>query len=205
MKYRYFKEITAAGMAAFAIAWGFGAAVQAQDAEYAGNSTCKVCHNKAAEGEQWKKWSAEKHAAAFKGLQSDEANAIAKEKGLTVPAAEAPECLKCHVTAYDADAKAVPAKIKMEDGVQCESCHGASSEHVAAAKKAMLKKEEGVDLSAGRTKPDADTCKTCHNDKSPTWDPNRYTLKDGTKTGFDFEQAAEKIAHKNPKKAAAAG
>lgn len=205
MRYRYIKEFTAAGMAAFAMAWGFGAAVQAQDAEYVGNSTCKVCHNKSAEGEQWKKWSTEKHSQAFKVLQSDEANAIAKEKGLTVPAAEAPECLKCHVTAYNADEKSVPAKLKMEEGVQCESCHGPSSEHVAAAKKAMLKKDEAVDLSATRVKPTEETCKTCHNEQSPTWNPELYTKEDGSKVGFDFEQAKKKIAHPNPKKAESAG
>jgi hypothetical protein len=205
MRYRYLKEVTAAGMAAFAIAWGFGAAVQAQDAEFVGNSTCKVCHNKAAEGEQWKKWSAEKHSQAFKTLEGEEANKIAKEKGLTVPAAEAPECLKCHVTAYDAEKKAVPAKLKMAEGVQCETCHGASSEHVAAAKKAMLKKDEKVDLSATRVKPEEAICLTCHNPESPTWDPERYTKEDGTKAGFDFKAASEKIAHPNPKKAESAG
>lgn len=40
-----------------------------------------------------------------------------------------------------------------------------------------------------------------HNDENPTWDPEKYTLKDGTKAGFDYEQAVKVIAHKNPLKA----
>lgn len=202
MRYRYLKEITAAGMVTFAIAWGYGAAVQAQGEDLAGHSSCKVCHNKSAEGEQWNKWSKEKHALAFKTLETDEANAIAKEQGLTVPAAEAPECLRCHVTAYE-KGKELPAKIKMADGVQCESCHGPSADHVADAKKALLKKDESIDLSAGRTPPGAEVCEVCHNPESPTWDPERFTREDGTKAGFDFEAAWKMIAHPNPQKASA--
>lgn len=199
MRYRYLKEIAFAGVASFAIAWGFGAAVQAQDAEYAGHSSCKVCHNKSAEGEQWNKWSKEGHAKALETLKSDEANAIAKEKGLTVPAAEAPECLRCHVTAYKKDAE-LPAKIKLEDGVQCETCHGPSGQHVADAKKAMLKKDDSIDLTAGRERPTSKVCEECHNPDSPTWNPERYTKEDGSKAGFDFEAAWKEIAHNNPKK-----
>ena len=40
----------------------------------------------------------------------------------------------------------------------------------------------------------------CHNERSPTWDPERYTVADGTKSGFDYDQATAKVAHLNPKK-----
>jgi hypothetical protein len=42
------------------------------------------------------------------------------------------------------------------------------------------------------------SCRLCHNDTSPTWDPNRYTLPSGEKTGFDVVQAYEKIKHERP-------
>jgi hypothetical protein len=41
-------------------------------------------------------------------------------------------------------------------------------------------------------------CVECHNDESPAWDPERYTLADGTKVGFDYDQAVEEIAHAVP-------
>src|SRR5690606_29793545 len=116
-----------------------------------------------------------------------------------VPAAEAPECLRCHVTAYKKDAE-LPAKIKLEDGVQCETCHGPSGQHVADAKKAMLKKDDSIDLTAGRERPTSKVCEECHNPDSPTWNPERYTKEDGSKAGFDFEAAWKEIAHNNPKK-----
>ncbi len=41
-------------------------------------------------------------------------------------------------------------------------------------------------------------CTKCHNDESPAWDPQKYTLADGSKAGFDFEQAVKVIAHPVP-------
>ena len=53
-------------------------------------------------------------------------------------------------------------------------------------------------VAAGLIYPATKSCDQCHNDKSPTWNPERYTAKDGKKTGFDAEQAYEKIKHPNP-------
>ncbi|MFH0909300.1 MAG: hypothetical protein V1929_11100 [bacterium] len=44
-----------------------------------------------------------------------------------------------------------------------------------------------------------ESCTLCHNDKSPSWKADRYTLEDGSKVGFDFEQAYEKIKHEKQK------
>ena len=41
----------------------------------------------------------------------------------------------------------------------------------------------------------------CHNEESPTWNPEKYTRADGTKVGFDFEQAKKLTEHPNPLKA----
>ena len=173
---------------------------QAADATYLGASQCKMCHNKKDEGEQWNKWKAVKHSGAFETLKSPAAVKIGQDKGLPKPPSESPECLKCHVTGYDAAAKTVPEKIKMEDGVQCEACHGPGSEHAAAGKKFLFSKDTSIDMAATQKKVEAATCLKCHNEESPNWNPERYTLKDGAKAGFDFDQAYKKIQHLNPKK-----
>ena len=65
----------------------------------------------------------------------------------------------------------------------------------------MMKKDEIDDSMEMKILiPNVKTCLKCHNDESPTWDPEKYTLEDGTKAGFDFEQAFATIAHFNPKK-----
>jgi hypothetical protein len=171
----------------------------AQEATYVSNSQCKICHNKKEEGEQWTKWKAEKHAQAFAALATDAAKAAAQKKGVSRPPAEAPECLKCHVTAFDAAKGAAPEKIMKEDGVQCETCHGPASLHTADGKK-FKSGDKSVNMAAHIIRPDEKTCVKCHNDESPTWNPEKYTLADGKKVGFDFKQAYEKIAHLNPLK-----
>lgn len=192
--------ITVAALALVALALpAFG-----QDAakKFVGANQCKMCHNKAAEGQQWNQWHGTRHAKALETLKGDEAKAVATKVGLTTPPAESAECLKCHVTGYDEAAKKAPAGIKMEEGVGCEVCHGPGGDHTAAAKKAMTQKDQPWDASATIVgKPEEATCTKCHNPESPTWDPERYTTADGKKVGFDFEQAHKKIAHVNPKKA----
>ena len=175
-----------------------------EGAEYVGNQQCKICHNKPATGAQWTKWSEMGHSKAIEVLKTDEAKKVAADLGMDVAPHESPDCLRCHVTAYDVEKKAAPAALKMEDSVQCESCHGPASLHVEAAKKVMFSKEESdVELGSFLCPADDATCRTCHNQESPTWKPDRYTLEDGTPAGFDFEQAWKKIAHPNPEKQAA--
>jgi len=184
---------------ALTTAFVLAGAIAQDTAEYVSNKQCKLCHNKKAQGEVWNKWQAMKHAQAFKTLLGDEAKAIAKERGLEKPPSEEPECLRCHVTAYNVKEKAFHEKLKKEDGVQCESCHGAASLHVADGKKSKMGKDKSVDMSAHISQPDAKMCTGCHNEDSGKYDPERYTLEDGTKTGFDFKQAWKKIAHGFPK------
>ena len=165
----------------------------AQDAEYVSNSKCKMCHNKEDQGKIWDVWKSKAHSKAFATLQTDAAKEAAKAAGVEGEPSEAPACLKCHVTAYDVEKKAAPEAIKPEDGVQCESCHGPASLHMDDAKKKMKKEE--VDMAAHIGHPKKEACAQCHNDGSPTWNPERYTLDDGTKKGFDFDKAWEKIKH----------
>lgn len=178
----------------------FATAAYAEDADYIGNSQCKVCHNAKADGAQWDVWKTKKHSQALASLKTPEADKIAKERGSDKPAAESPQCLKCHVTAYNPETAAAPAKIKLEDGVQCESCHGPGAAHAKDGQKIKFSKDTTIDVKANLTTITADLCTKCHNTESPTWNPEKYTLPDGTKTGFDFEQAKKIIEHPNPKK-----
>jgi hypothetical protein len=175
-------------------------AAGAEEATHMGNKACKMCHNKSSAGEQWNKWKAMNHAKSIATLQTDEAKAMAKEKGVAGTPDTAPECLRCHVTAYDVATKAAPAKIVVADGVQCESCHGPASLHIKDGKKRMMSKDESMDMSAHIQRPDAASCTECHNEESPTWDPKRYTLEDGSTSGFDFTAAWKKIDHSIPEK-----
>ena len=171
----------------------------AQDPTYAGHTQCRICHNKKEDGEQWNKWKQGPHAKAFEILKTDEAKAVAQEMGLEKPPTEAPECLRCHVTGYDVEKLAAPDKITLTDGVQCGSCHGPASSHLIEGKK-FRAGDETANPRALIVHADTKTCEKCHNSDSPTWDPERYTLEDGTKAGFDFKQAWAKIDHSNPQK-----
>ncbi|MFC1736604.1 multiheme c-type cytochrome [Candidatus Hydrogenedentota bacterium] len=160
--------------------------------EYIGASKCKVCHNKKSTGKQYEAWSKLKHANAHKTLLTEKAVEVAKKQGVSGAPSEAPECLRCHVTSYDVEKKAVPKKIKMKDGVQCESCHGPNSLHQDAAKKQMKAKgaaKEAIDVTSSLVKPEEAMCKKCHNKESPTFDGK-----------FDFKEAVKKVSHPNPKK-----
>lgn len=168
--------------------------------EFVGTAKCKVCHNKKDEGAQYDTWKAMKHANAFQTLSSDAALEVAAKIGLETKPAESAQCLRCHVTSYDVETKSVHPKVKMEEGVQCESCHGPSSLHLEDGKKLMMKKGEGLDVLANIIRPEASSCTKCHNDENPTWNPEKYTLENGEKDGFDFEEAYALISHSNPAK-----
>jgi hypothetical protein len=161
--------------------------------EYVGAKKCKSCHKKDAIGNQYGVWLDSKHAKAFENLASDKAKEWASEAGVADAQADE-KCVKCHVTAYGAPEELVSKKFDRTLGVQCESCHGAGKDF--RKKKIMVDRE--LAISKGLIIPDEELCTKCHNDESPAWDPQRYTRADGTKVGFDFEQAKEAIAHPVP-------
>ena len=115
----------------------------AQKFKYIGASKCKMCHNKVAKGEQYKKWAAGPHAKAMESLKGEEA--------------KDPKCLKCHSTIGGVD-KSLVASLKITDGVSCESCHGAGSSHLA-------------NTAARYGRVELPVCTGCHNLKnSPDFD-----------------------------------
>jgi hypothetical protein len=171
--------IAAAGLLAHA------AAAASADRAFVGSAKCATCHKTAAQGEQFPKWQASRHAKAYETLAGEKAKEIAKAKGIADPQ-KAPECLKCHVTAHGVDAALLGEKYAIADGVGCESCHGAGADYI---KKATM---EGVTsgtieaASVGLVKPDKATCEKCHNKESPTF------------TAFNYEKSLEKIKHSIP-------
>jgi len=165
----------------------------ADEHQYVGAKKCKTCHKKEPIGNQYGVWLDGKHANAFESLTSENATKWAAEAGVDDPQADE-RCVKCHVTAYGVPDERVSRKFDRTAGVQCESCHGAGKDY--------RKKKIMIDLDLAKSKglviPTEALCVECHNDESPAWDPQKYTRADGTKVGFDFELASEKIAHPVP-------
>jgi hypothetical protein len=159
-----------------------GSALMAQNFKYIGASKCKMCHMKPATGDQYNVWLKGPHANAMKTLAGDAAKKIATEKGIADPTTDA-ACIKCHATVASIDAK-LNATATMDEGVGCESCHGPGSMY----KGASIMKNQELALTKGMILPTEEVCKTCHNEKSPTYKP------------FNFSEMAAKIAHPNPAK-----
>ncbi len=160
------------------------------DAKYIGVKKCRACHSNAETGDQYGVWSKMSHAKAFDALASEEAKAIAKERGIADPQ-KAGECLKCHTTAYGVDEKLLGRRFDGK-GVQCEACHGPGEAHQKARMKAAMEggepKYEGVPATEIDANPPNETCAKCHNPESPTFKP------------FCFYEGRAKIQHLNPLK-----
>ena len=172
-------------------------AEDARDASlYVGKKTCRMCHKKASTGNQYAKWESGPHAKAFQTLATDKAKAVAAKLGIE-DAQKSGKCLKCHSTAYNFTETVQTEKVAVDSGITCQSCHGPGKNY--KSKKVM--KDRKLSIDKGMVYPASKSCSLCHNKSSATWRDDRYTLKDGTKVGFDLEQANEKIKHPNPKSA----
>jgi hypothetical protein len=155
---------------------------------YLGAAKCKMCHSTEKSGAQYKLWESKAHSKAFETLKTAEADSIAKARGLEVAAAEAPECLACHVTAYGEPAEVRGEKLTFDEGVGCEACHGPGSEYYKMTAMKKLYAGEIEPASVGLVEADEALCKKCHNEKSPTYQ------------AFDFKTFSAKIAHPVPPK-----
>ena len=122
----------------------------AQQKEYIGAAKCKMCHNKPATGDQYKKWSESPHAKTMQSLKGDET--------------KNPKCLKCHSTAFGLELSDTQP-ITIAEGVSCESCHGAGS----AYKTSTIMKDQAKAIAAGLIMPDEKLCRKCHNPESPNY------------------------------------
>jgi hypothetical protein len=176
---------------------GTASIAQAADRDaslYVGTKKCKMCHKKEEKGNQYQKWLGSSHSKAFSNLASDKAKEVAAKLGIDNPQTSG-KCLKCHSTAYNWTETVQTDKVLVEDGVSCESCHGPGANY----KKKEIMKDRAKSIAGGMVEdPRKDSCVRCHNEDNPTYDPEKYTLPDGSKTAFDVEQAFEKIKHPRP-------
>jgi hypothetical protein len=173
----------------------------AGDYSYMGVDNCKMCHKKVEKGNQFGVWSESKHATALETLKGEEAAKIVTEKGIEGSAAEAAECLSCHVTGFGKskgyevqtaefienpdNARAVK-KNNSKANVGCESCHGPGSGYKSKTTMEGIHSGEIEADSVGLWTATVEVCTTCHNEKSPTYKE------------FDFEKMVAKIAHPYP-------
>jgi len=137
--------------------------------QYVGSTKCKMCHNSAKKGAQFKIWSESRHATAYVTLATPEAIKIAKEKGIADPQ-KSDDCLKCHLTGAGEPKTMFAASFKPEkEGVGCEACHGPGSEYkkMKTMKDIHAGKIDGKTVGLTKYKPE--DCKSCHNPESPTY------------------------------------
>lgn len=163
-------------------------------AKIIGTKKCAMCHKKEDTGNQYAKWQSVGHSKAFEILGTEEAKAVGAKLGIENPQTSG-QCLKCHSTAYYFTENKLSEAVPVEDGVSCESCHGPGDGYKS---KAVMENREQA-IAAGMVYPSKEkSCTLCHNDTSPTWKPDRYTTAAGEKTGFDVEQAYQKMKHERP-------
>ena len=119
---------------------------------YVGATECAACHFK-----EYMTWKKTKHPTAFTEMP--------------VKYHADPQCLKCHVTGYEAKGGYVagtsPEVLKNLLGVTCEACHGPGSEHAKIARQLIEVKtlstvqEKAVRDSIYKIQPD-NVCIRCH-------------------------------------------
>lgn len=155
--------------------------------KYVGVEKCaSVCHKGDSKGNQLEIWASSKHAQAWKTLETDEANELAKKKGFETPAVETPECVRCHVLEKDIIPEELTETFDKTQGVQCESCHGPGS----AYKKISIMKDRDKAVENGlviHSEKEA-FCTECHNSESPTF------------KSFNYDEMWEQIKHPIPNK-----
>ncbi len=165
-------------IAAVLFAAGLTAVAAADVPTYVGAGKCRDCHRAEKQGKQHPIWEASKHAQAFNNLKAETAKNAAGE---SIPAQQAPACLKCHAPQFE---KSPEVTI---EGVTCETCHGPGSQYkdlsVMMDKEAAVK--NGLAFFAAKDAVQA-LCMTCH--------------ADAHGITFDFPKAWDAIKHHKPGK-----
>jgi len=142
--------------------------IGAEKFTYVGTKICAMCHKGPSKGMVWEKWQASSHAKSLASLA-----AKCEDKN--------PVCLGCHTTAFKNGGYEIGAANAANFAhVGCEVCHGPGS----AYKSISIMKDKKQALLNGLIIPNENTCRQCHNSKSPTF------------KGFNYQEALKKIDHK---------
>jgi hypothetical protein len=139
------------------------AAAPAAKAELIGAKKCIACHTKDGVGPSWQKGV---HAGAWDSLTAEQQKDA--------------KCAGCHTTGKLSTGEILT-------GVQCEACHGAGSLYKGMA----IMKDRQKAIAAGMVIPTEETCKQCHNDKTPP---------ECKAKPFDFKERVKKGVHAIPPK-----
>jgi hypothetical protein len=118
--------------------------IKPANATYVGVAQCKECHEGLV-----KQWERTAHSKAW-------------ERVLIKNGQNDPECVKCHVTAFNEGGYQMgAANASTFEAVQCEACHGPGSRHIRLAKEGDQGLLKGEDT--GLEVPSEKTCKKmCH-------------------------------------------
>lgn len=151
-------------------------------AQYTGVTKCRPCHLA-----QAKSWEQTKMSKAFELLKPGVAADIKRSHNID-PGKDYthdPNCIGCHVTGFGQPGGFVSVEQTPNlTGVQCEACHGAGAGYLKPNLMSLQNKEyKRSDLvAAGLKIATAETCKQCHNKKSPFYKPFDYEtrVREGT-------------------------
>ncbi|MFQ5663302.1 MAG: cytochrome c family protein [Terriglobia bacterium] len=151
-------------------------------AQYLAAKRCRPCHLA-----QFKSWQQTRMAKAFEllkpGVSADakRAHNLDPDKDYTSD----PNCVSCHVTGYGQPGGFVSLeKTPTLAGVQCDACHGPGKAYLKpnlmSLKNKAYKRNDLV--AAGMVIPSAETCQSCHNEKSPFYQAFDYEARVGQGT-----------------------
>lgn len=152
--------------------------------KYVGPGACAECHNESTgnfDKGASTVWAHTVHSAAYQTLSKDYTKVISRRKRNIEDPANDWRCLKCHVTAYGADASQLAPSYSHEDGVGCEVCHGPGSGYAdedhgpGNPNRASLGFQVLTNLTERR-----EVCTSCHNPRSPTYIP--FNLREFSRT-----------------------
>ena len=150
---------------------------------------CAKCHKP-----QYDSWKKTKHAKAMVSLEPGK-QAGAKRKAKLDPDkdyTEDPDCVKCHVTGWEAGGYRVGKKRRMAKyyGVGCETCHGPGGDYQPVKdsyKNDDFPREEII--ATGMLYAELETCIVCHNTDEDNPFPEPYfetdTYDDGLLESHD--------------------
>lgn len=159
--------------------------LSAAEPRYIGSDKCaKMCHKGPKKGAQYEQWQGSEHAKAFTTLGTPQAKEVATKVGVKGDPQQAPECLKCHVTAFGVKKELVDSTCTQTEGIGCEACHGPGSEY----RKLDKMKNHDLAMAAGLWEQNEKLCVKCHNTESPNYKP------------FVFTEKVKKVLHPIPGK-----